>query len=67
MALHCKTVARMKAVREQELLLSDCGLPAGLQGRLLAESDCGRLQSSRSRRGRDGVDVARSQGPKRGF
>lgn len=33
-------------------MLSEHDLPVGLQGHLLAESDCGRLQLSRSRRGR---------------
>lgn len=34
------------------LMLSEHDLPVGPQGHLLAESDCGRLQLSRSRRGR---------------
>lgn len=39
---------------ERELMLSEHDLPVGLQGHLSAESDCGRLQLSRSRRGREG-------------
>lgn len=35
-------------------MLSEHDLPVGLQGHLLAESDCGRLQLSRNRRGRLG-------------
>lgn len=60
-----QTVVRMKAVwiwerdreREGELLLSEHDLPVGLQGHLLAESDCGRLQLSSSRRGSEGKRV----------
>lgn len=44
------------------LMLSEHDLPVGLQGHLLAESDCGRLQLSRSRRGR-WASVWRGQTP----
>lgn len=35
-------------------MLSEHDLPVGLQGHLLAESDCGRLQLPRNQRGRRG-------------